>query len=177
MRAGTWEPLLFTCQSSSVHVSLLGITMKKPNRPCFFPDDLKCPANVSPLNNRCAGPQAWADSMALSWEALWRWYLAGSGYCWARLKENLWLILSGHGSGQKLENCYRVTHLDPNWTVYSLLTLKANTRGGPPHRPTLSFHSPAHTCPFVCHSTMAPVLTSWHGLWAQGIVAPHKCET
>lgn len=115
LRAGTWEPLLlFACQSSSVHGSLLGITMKKPNRPCFFPDDLKCPANVSPLNNRCAGPQARADSRALFWEALWRWYPAGSSCYWARLKENLWLILPGPGSGQKLENCYRVTHWDPN---------------------------------------------------------------
>lgn len=75
-----------------------------------------------------------------------------------------WLILSGHSSEQKLENCNRVAPLGPNWTVYSR-TVKANIPGGPPHQSTLSFYSATHTCPFVCHSTMAPVLTSWHGLW------------
>ncbi len=61
LHAGTWESLpLFVCESSSLCVSLLGIIMMKPNRP-LLPDSLRCTANVSPLNKRCAG------SISLLW--------------------------------------------------------------------------------------------------------------
>lgn len=99
-----------------------------------FSPDLRCPANVSPPNNRCAGPQAWAHPVALSWGAL---TVGSSG-------EMVQMWIKNHTSGLKL---HRLRFIN----CESQRTGRAPTR--PPLRPVLRFYSLARTCPFVLPRT------------------------